>query len=152
MIRHAMLSFVGFFLVFVVSFAVLPAPAAHAAVDPNCKSSSLLGLPQWFEYLDVGPKNGDPCAIYGPANADQSFDWERAVPRVIVAVIEIMLRLAGIVAVVFTIFGGFRYILSQGEPEATKKAKGTIIGASVGLVITMFAAVIVGFVGRILWQ
>lgn len=129
---------------------VLPS-AANAAVDPNCKSS-LLGLPQWFEYLDVGPKNGDDCAITGPSNSSGELDWQKATPRVILAIIQILLRVAGIVALIFTIYGGFRYILSQGEPDATKKAKGTIVGAAVGLVIAMFAATIVGFVGNILWK
>lgn len=131
--------------------AISVSPVAHAAVDPGCKSS-LLGLPQWFEYLDVGPKGGDDCAIKGPSTASGELDWEKAAPRVVLAIIQILLRVAGIVALVFTIYGGFRYILSQGEPEATKKAKGTIVGAAVGLVIAMFAATLVGFVGNILWK
>ncbi|MCA9331168.1 hypothetical protein KC957_03890, partial [Candidatus Saccharibacteria bacterium] len=137
--------------------ALYIAPVAHAAVDPACKSA-LLGLPQWFEYLDVGQKIGsdgtvvDDCAVIGPPTADGSLDWEKAAPRVALAIIQILLRIAGIVALVFTIYGGFRYILSQGEPDATKKAKGTIVGAAVGLVIAMFAATIVGFVGNILWK
>lgn len=119
-------------------------------IPDECKSS-LLGLPRWYEYLEIGDKNGDPCAIVGPT-VDGELDWGRAVPRVLVAVIEILLRVSAILAVGFTIYGGFRYILSQGEPEATKKAKGTIVGASIGLVITIFAAAIVGFVARTLWQ
>lgn len=164
---------VGFFILSfggVMLTCLLPASASAAAPD-YCKGS-LLGLPTWYEYLDIGPrKNKDdqvlvkddtkssddpenqvePCAVVGPATADKSLDWQKAVPRVIAAIIQILLRLAGLVAVGFTIYGGFSYILSQGEPDATKKAKGTIIGASIGLIITLFAATIVGFVGSILW-
>lgn len=128
----------------------------NTKIPDECKHS-LLGIPRWYEYLEIGQKGdvGDPCAIIGPTVDDEpnsEFDWGRAVPRVLVAVIEILLRVAAILAVAYTIYGGFRYILSQGEPEATKKAKGTIIGASVGLVITIFAAAIVGLIGSTLWQ
>ena len=124
----------------------------NVEIPQECKNS-LLGIPRWYEYLEIGnkPNTNDPCAIIGPT-VDGEFDWGRAVPRVLVAVTEILLRVAAILAVGYTIYGGFRYILSQGEPEATKKAKGTIIGASVGLVITIFAAAIVGLIGSTLWQ
>lgn len=134
------------------SVYILPS-TVHAAVPANCQSS-LLGLPAWYKYLDVGPKGSDDCAITGPTVSGDStkIDWEKAVPRVLMALVEVLLRIAGLVAVAFTIYGGFRYILSQGEPEATKNAKGTIIGASIGLVIAMFAATLVGFIGSILWK
>ena len=46
------------------------APKVYAAVDPACdKSSAFLGMPLWYKYLDVGPKNGEPCEITGPLNA-----------------------------------------------------------------------------------
>lgn len=130
--------------------ATAPAPTPTQAVNDSCHSS-FLGLPHWYEYLEVGPKGSDPCAITGPMNGDE-FDWKAAIPRVAAAVIAILLRVAALLAVGFTIYGGFRYIISQGEPDATKKAKGTIVAASVGLVIAMFASVVVGFLGGVLWQ
>ncbi len=152
MMKKIMITGWIFGLSLVAGVYLLPA-TAQAVLAPGC-TSPILGLPSWYEYLDVGPKNGDDCAIIGPTvPADPtSIDWERAVPRVVMAVIQIMLRLAGLVAIGFTIYGGFRYILSQGEPEATKNAKGTIVGASIGLVIALFAATVVGFVGNILWK
>lgn len=138
-----------------------PTPGVSTVPTDSCHHG-LLGIPRWYDYLDLGNKNGDPCAIVGPGHTktgdpckptDSSgceFDWGRALPRVALAVVNILLRVAGLIAVGFTIYGGFRYILSQGEPEATKKAKGTIISASVGLVITMSASLAVGFVGGLL--
>lgn len=131
------------------------APPARAAVTPVLDDSchhSILFIPTWYEYLTLGDKGGETCAIIGPVDSSGEFDWGRALPRVALAVVNIMLRLSGLVAVGFTIYGGFRYILSQGEPEATKKAKGTIISASIGLIIASFAALIVGFIGNILWK
>lgn len=123
---------------------------AYAAIASGCnKSGSFLGLPPWYEYLDVGPKNGDPCAIIGPEK-DGKFDWALGGGRIGLAVVEILLRLAAVVAVGFVIYGGIRYILSQGEPDNTRKARGTVLNAIIGLVVTILATAAVNFVGGVL--
>jgi hypothetical protein len=143
------------FLLAVGVVATVPsgAQAAYENVAADCRKGAVLGLEHWYKYLEVGEQNGDACAIKGPvaANDAEQLDWPKIVPRVLLAVVEAMLRIAGIVAVAFTIYGGFMYIISQGEPDATKKAKGTIIGASIGVIIAIFATFIAGFVGSILW-
>jgi hypothetical protein len=137
----------------VTSIGVLSTNKVQAAVDPACdKSSAFLSFPVWYKYLDVGIKDGDPCAIKGPATVDGNLDWEKAIPRVGLAVVEILLRVAGLVAVGFTIYGGFKYTTSQGEPENLKQAQSTIINALVGLVIAMLATAIVNFLGNTLWN
>jgi hypothetical protein len=64
------------------------------------------------------------------------------------AVSEILLRLASIIAVGFIIFGGFKYITSQGEPDRAKDARSTIINSLIGLAVTIVAASVVAFIGR----
>ncbi|MEK7620836.1 MAG: pilin [Patescibacteria group bacterium] len=65
-------------------------------------------------------------------------------------VINIMLYLAGAIAVVMIVVGGIRYITSDGDPGAASKAKNTIIYALVGLVIAVMSYSIVNFViGRV---
>lgn len=49
------------------------------------------------------------------------------------------------VAVLFIIIGGFRLVISSGDPEDVSKAKNTIIYAVVGLVIVLVAEGIVTF-------
>lgn len=142
--------------------AALPGRAA-AAVDQDCnKSSSFLGLPAWYKYLDVGNKeikdekgeviNTDKCAIKGPLenpdDPESKFDWQAAVPLVTLAIVEILLRISGLVAIGFIVFGGVRFITSQGEPDAAKTARGTVINALIGLVIAVSATALVGFIGR----
>jgi hypothetical protein len=152
-----------FILVFIVAACSLfIAPKAYAAVDPACdKSSAFLGMPVWYKYLDVGPKTSttkdgktstDPCAIIGPVvtTPGESFgtlDVQKAIPRVGLAVVEILLRIAGMVAVAFVIYGGFKYVTSQGEPEAFKAAQKTIINALIGVAIAVMAVTIVNVVG-----
>lgn len=61
-------------------------------------------------------------------------------------VIQVVLRGAGIVAVIAIIIGGILYISSLGDPQRTAKAKSTIYYAVLGLVITLAAYGIVRFV------
>lgn len=154
----------------VTSFILMShAAAVSAQANPSpdggagC-STSFLGFPTWYKYLDVGPQAitnettgvsiTDPCAITGPSrtytdsrgNQVTEIDIGAAVGRVAVAIVEILLRLAALVSVGFVMFGGFRYVTSQGEPDSTKSARQTIQNALIGLVISLIATGIVAFV------
>lgn len=67
---------------------------------------------------------------------------------VALAIFEDLLRAAGLIAVFMVIYGGIRYVTSQGEPESTKAALGAILNALIGLVIAAAAAITVSFIGR----
>lgn len=56
--------------------------------------------------------------------------------------------LAGIASVFFIIVGGFSFIFSGGAEDKIKQAVGTIRYAIIGLVVTIFAVVIVQAVGQ----
>ncbi len=61
-------------------------------------------------------------------------------------VINVMLYLAGAIAVIMVVVGGIRYITSDGDPGAASKAKNTIIYALVGIVVASMSYAIVNFV------
>ncbi len=61
-------------------------------------------------------------------------------------IINIFSIVVGTVSVVMIIIGGFRYIISGGDSNGVSGAKNTILYAIVGLVIVLFAQVIVRFV------
>jgi len=133
---------------------------AHAAVDPKCdKSSSFLSFPTWYKYLDV-VHDGKSCNVELPkitttnsgGETIERTDWGPAIGSILLAVFEIVLRIGSIAAIGFVIFGGFQYILSQGEPDRTKESRGTIINALIGLVITIFAAAIVNLLAGAIIQ
>ena len=65
---------------------------------------------------------------------------------IIKKVINILSILVGAVSVIMLIIGGFRYIISNGDANSTKGAKDTILYALIGLIIVLFAQVIVRFV------
>lgn len=52
----------------------------------------------------------------------------------------------GGLSVLFIVIGGFRYILSVGDPNKAAEGKNTIIYAAIGLVISISAYAIVNFV------
>lgn len=105
---------------------------------------SFLGFPTWYKYLEL---DGN-CEVTGPKNQDGKFDWPRAAGYVGLAALAILLRIASLIAVGYVVYGGFRYITSQGEPENAKSARQTIINAIIGLVIAIAAASIVSFIGN----
>lgn len=113
-----------------------------AALGDSCKANGgfLLGFPHWYQYLDGIKDSSGKCVPSIVALADI---W-----LIVAAVIEILIRLGAILAVVMIIIGAFNYTTSQGEPEATAKAKGTIINALVGLVIAISAASLVSFIAK----
>jgi hypothetical protein len=60
-------------------------------------------------------------------------------------ILAIITTVLGAIAVLFIVIGGLRYIMSQGDPQAVGKAKGTIIYALIGLVVAISARAIVAF-------
>lgn len=68
----------------------------------------------------------------------------------ITRIINYGLGFAGLVAVIFLIYGGVQYIIAGGDQDTMDKAKNTIIYAIIGLVIILLAFVVVSAVGRIL--
>ncbi len=73
-------------------------------------------------------------------------DGNASFSDIITNVINILSILVGAVSVIMLIVGGFRYIISNGDSNSTKGAKDTIMYALIGLIIVLFAQVIVRFV------
>ena len=92
-----------------------------------------------------------PCTSSFPVSplCNVHFDSLDAITQLIVNLIQLALQLAGIAAVVFIIVGGIMYITSAGSPAGVTKAKNTLVGAVVGLIIAILAYAIVGFIAGI---
>ena len=77
-----------------------------------------------------------PAALGGPASFAE-------LARIVT---NALLGIAGTLSVIFLIVGGIMYTTSAGNESTTKKAKSTITGAIVGLIISLMAFAIVNFV------
>ena len=67
-------------------------------------------------------------------------------PDLINTISSVILLLVGIVAVLFLIIGGFRYITASGVPEQVQSAKGTIMYAIIGIMVALLSYAIVQYV------
>lgn len=67
-------------------------------------------------------------------------------PARIGAIIKIILGLLGIVVVLIVVYAGFLWMTAGGDPDQTKKARGWIIDAVIGLAIILSAYAITDFV------
>ena len=69
-----------------------------------------------------------------------------SVPGLIVFVIQILLYVAGGVAVLFVIIGGFQYITSAGNAEGATKGKKTVVNAIIGIVLIILSYMIISVI------
>ncbi len=139
---------ISFFLLFnllsVGAGVLLPGTVSAQAAKGVCgqgENPSFLSFPTWYKFLS---QKEDPVT----KKCDITFKIPDDAPKILLAVFDIILRVSGLAAVGFVIYGGFQYILSQGEPEQTKGAKSTILNAFIGLVIAMLATAVVNIIGR----
>lgn len=65
---------------------------------------------------------------------------------IITTIVNILLFIAGALAVIMLIFGGLRYTISGGNASAVTAAKNTILYAIVGLIVAFLAFAAVNFV------
>ena len=69
-----------------------------------------------------------------------------SIQEVIRALIDVAFAAAGIVAVIYLIVGGFRYITSSGNAEAIEGAKATIVNSIVGLIVVFISFLLVNYI------
>lgn len=73
-------------------------------------------------------------------------DPQQDIVSVVGDVIAILLFIAGAIAVLFVIIGGFQYVTSGGNEESAKKGKKTLTNAIIGIVIIILAYAIINVV------
>lgn len=61
-------------------------------------------------------------------------------------IINFIFGLSAAVAVLMIVVAGFFFVTARGNPEVVSKARMTILYACIGLVVVVFAAVIVNFI------
>jgi hypothetical protein len=113
--------------VFLVLFST---PLTHAA-----STSSGAGGEACQALSQLDPGKGTNCNTSGPS-----------INKLVRTVINILTFVAGAVAVIMIIISGLKYITSTGDATAAGNARKTLIYAVVGLIVVLFAQLIVKFV------
>lgn len=118
----------------------------NAASAESCpqQSSDFLGFKAWYHYLKVSDSGCDIVSFQLLPTDSKPSD----VPLVMLAIIDDLLRIGGLVAVGYVLLGGIKYITSQGDPEGIAKAQGTVINALLGLSVSIIAVAFVAFLGN----
>lgn len=65
------------------------------------------------------------------------------------AVIRLLLIVAFVIALIFLIIGGIRWILAGGDKAAAESARGTLTAAIIGLIIVLVAWAIMFFIEQL---
>ena len=87
--------------------------------------------------------------VASPAFAQTATGGVSQIQSFIQSIIQVMITIAGLVAVGFFIWGGFGYITSSGNPENLDKSKKTIIYSAFGLAIVLGAFVLSSIVSQL---
>ena len=111
--------------------AVMCLAMVFTAVSP-------VSLPVYADAKDEVKKGADMTNSGGSAKQD--------LPDVITTIINVMLFIAGALAVIMIIYGGIRYITAHGDEKQVKVAKDTIVYSVVGLIIAILAYALVTFI------
>lgn len=114
----------------------LPEPGQTTA---HCVNGKVLTFPTWYRGLAQDPKT---CAVQITALNDV---W-----KIALNLIDILLQSSGYIAGGFIIWGGFKYMKSQGNSQNIASAKSTIMNASIGLGIALSSVAIVNYVAGLL--
>ncbi|MEK7500481.1 MAG: pilin [Patescibacteria group bacterium] len=104
-------------------------------------SLALVVFPVAAQITQVG---GEDCSALG-ISCTGSEDTNSLI-NTIVTIGNVFLTLVGVVAAIYLVLGGVRYIMSEGETDQTEKAKKTIIYALIGIIVIGISAALVNFV------
>lgn len=114
------------------------APTAFAACPDDAPTRGFLGLPFWWRDL--------ACDEQGrPALASPIDTW-----KIVLNVIEAAMIVAGYMAVGYVIWGGFKYLTSDGDEGRLTSARKIIQNALIGLLLVLASVAMVNFVGGLL--
>lgn len=103
----------------------------------QCGNARFLSFPTWWRGLTL--------------SSDCSLELDGMAPEKLFSIIaaniaEIIIQLVGYASVVFIIIGGFKYMISTGDPSGMAGARKTILNAVIGLLLSILSVGIVNIV------
>lgn len=123
-----------------VSMTIAFSATSFAASCDLASGNGALPFPTWYQYLPGQEGADGQCEIRTEGLGG------KVIILILMGIFDILLFLAGIIAVIMVIWGGFKMLSSSGEPQKITAARTTIINALVGLVIAVIASQIVGLI------
>ncbi len=132
-ISHKIISLVVFLILSIIPVTAFAAPANNDALfNSVCSQGS--------------SANSALCQDQGLSGNSASNNPLLGPDGLLLKISGILALIAGISAIIVIIISGMSFITSGGDPAKAQKARGTLIGALVGLVVIVLAESIIGFV------
>lgn len=88
------------------------------------------------------------CNLITDPNVTPHFVFPADIWLIGLAILDMLLRLAGFVAVISIIIAGVSYITATGEPDKAAAARRRLYNSLIGLAIALIATALVSFVGN----
>jgi len=108
-------------------------------------------MPVFAAQAQADPPNVDTGPGIDRIGANLDFfasntGFEKTDLKVTIAnIVNIVLGFLGIIAVIMMVVAGYQWVMSGGNEDTVKQARGRIINALIGLAITLMAYIIVNF-------
>ncbi len=136
-----------------LSAPTLPTVSNLADTADDC-TVSFFELKPWYNYMSDELYGSGPhacsvkCFNIFPRTVPNDCGQTRSdIPGMLLAIVDDLLRIAGLVAIGFIIVSSFQFITSRGNADQTARARSTLINAVAGLGIAAIATAFVGFIG-----
>lgn len=88
-------------------------------------------------------KNSALCAGYTSSKPDSK---ENPLLKLLRNITDILSYLAGALAVIFVMVGGFKYITSAGDPQKAASGRQTLTYALIGLIVVVLSRILILFI------
>jgi len=98
------------------------------------------------DILQPGCQAGASTKFCQDVNAGKNTDRILGPTGIVTQITQTIIYITGAISVIMIVIGGLKYVLSAGDSSGVQSAKNTILYAIIGLVVTLFAQVIVSFV------
>lgn len=133
-------------------------PAGTQGAEPACSDKTFLFFKPWYagictgsgkdtELMPVCEKDAADCkSVHGDNYVSlATFVW-----TIVLNVLFDLTLVIGYLAMMMMVYGGYQYIMSQGDPAKMAKGKKTLVTAVTGVVLGLSASVLVNVIIGIL--
>jgi hypothetical protein len=106
-----------------------------------CPGGNFFFFPHWWKYITTSTVDSSGKCV-------PTLVFPNDIPAVGLAILDMLLRAAGLVAIISIIAAGVIYITASGNPEKAASARKRIYNSLIGLAIVFIAAAVVAFIGN----
>jgi hypothetical protein len=114
---------------------------AQADVEDVCNQGSFFDFPRWYKYLKKTTPEVNGEDLCSPQLNGLNDIW-----LIMLAVVEMLLRIAILVAIIYVVISGIKFITARGNPDKIQNARNSVQDALIGIVIAVAATAIVSFI------